>query len=495
MIKRIDYLVLRSFFPPLIVWFLVALFIFNMQFLWKYIDEIVGKGLEVMVILELLFYQAVAMVPKALVFGILIASVMTMGNLGEHYELASLKSAGVSLFRTMRPMLVCCILMAVSSYTFSDYIIPNAALQFKSRLHDIRKKKPALNLERGQFNYDFKNIVIYIGDKDADSRHLWNIKLYDHTKGMGNVSQTNARKGELFYSDDKRYLILRLYDGVRYETMQAPSNRPNSSPALQVAFKEFTAMFDMKQFEMKNTDKDLFKDHYSLLASHQLLKAVDSVQERKERRIGDYRNGLKSSFHFQRISTDTIIENIHFVPNEEVLQTALAAYKQPLPDEYIKTIDENKRISMARRAFGAATQIKNQTETSIKVLEGYDSSIAAHENEIYQKIVYALACIMFLFVGAPLGALIRKGGFGWPILVSFVCFMIFFVANLLGERLAKNLITPCWFGSWLPILVITPMAVWLSVNAARDTEAFAAFERIKMFFLRLRDLFPKRQKK
>lgn len=490
--KKLDLLLIRSFIPPMVVWFLVALFIFNMQFLWKYIDEIVGKGLSIFLILELLFYQALAMVPKALVFGVLIASVMSLGNLAEHYELTSMKSAGISLSRTMRPLLFICILLGFGSYAFADYFIPNAALQFKGRLHDIRRTKPALVLEKGQFNYDFKGIVIYIGDKDADSRHLYDIKLYDHSRELGNVNQTNARHGELFYSDDKRYLILRLYDGVRFEELTPPSDRPMSAPFTRVEFKEFTAMFDMKQFEQKETDRDLFKDHYSLLNTRQLSKAIDSLFKKVDGKSFELQRNTHSFFHFQRVKTDTSAAG-RYIPSDSLLKI-IQLKEAKLPATFLETIDLNKRKEMAKRAFGSATQIRNQAETTIKSTTSVRSSIAEHENEIHQKIVYALACLIFLYVGAPMGALIRKGGFGWPVLVSFLLFMIFFVANLMGERLAKNLTLPCWMGSWLPIWVILPLAVWLTRNAVRDTEAISS-ERFKSIGGAIAGFFRKFQRK
>lgn len=467
----------------MLVWFLVALFIFNMQFLWKYIDEIVGKGLSLFLILELLFYQALAMVPKALVFGVLIASVMTMGNLAEHYELTSMKAAGVSLSRVLRPLLLLCIGLGLSSYVFADYVIPGAALQFKSRLHDIRRKKPALVLEKGQFNYDFKGIVIYLGDKDADSRRLFDIKLYDHLRDLGTINQTNARQGELFYSDDKRYLILKLYDGIRYEELTPPADRPLSAPFTRVAFKEFRMQFDMQQFDMKETDRDLFKDHHSLLSTRQLMRAMDSLRLRIGEKVRDMERNAESFFHFKRSQAgEDSLSRVGYLPPDSLY--ALYPGGLPLPGgggDFAASIPADKRRGVAQRAQASANQLRLQAESTLKSIENVEGAVAEHENEIYQKIVYALACLMFLYIGAPLGALIRKGGFGWPILVSFVLFMVFFVLNLMGERLAKSLSVPCWFGSWLPIIGLLPLAVWLTRGAIRDTEALSA-DKFKRFF-------------
>lgn len=485
--KKIDLLIIRSFIPPLIVWFLVAVFIFNMQFLWKYIDDIVGKGLELRVIAELLFYQALAMVPRSLAFGVVIASVMTLGNLAEHYELASMKSAGISLLRVMQPLIIVTTGLAVASFIFSNNIIPVTALQFKTRLYDIRRAKPALDLEPGQFNNDFKNMVIYIGAKDKQSRKLENVRIYDHNqRNPGGGNQTNAKKGELYFSDDKRYLVIKLDDGRRFEQVN-PGFKTTSNyyPYMRMRFDEFQTLFDMAEFNFSETDKNLFKNHYSLLTLQQLWNSMDSLLIRREQRVDDIQKNTSNFYYYQRTGVAEVTDSStrplrQYSPFEEAPEVELLE----VPKNYQDVLPIGDLVSIYKRAQSFARNVKTQASNVERSLPHYTEELAAHENEVHIKFVFAIACLVFLFIGAPMGAIIRKGGFGWPIFISFFFFMAFFVLHLAGERLAKNLIWPCWMGSWMPVWALLPIAVFLSYRAMNDSSSFN-FSAIRGFFVRI----------
>jgi lipopolysaccharide export system permease protein len=408
----------------------VAVFIFNMQFLWKYIDDIVGKGLELKIILELLFYQGLAMVPRALVFGVMIASVMTMGNLAEHYELVSMKSAGISLMRILAPLFILVGFLAIASFIFSNNIIPVTALQFKTRLYDIRKQKPALDLEPGQFNNDFKNMVIYIGEKDRNSQKLKDVRIYDHSKQNGNSSQTNAKLGELY-------------------------------------FKEFRTVFDMSEFNFTETDKDLFRKHHSLLTSRQLKKAIDSILIRRDKRIVEMQNSCDNFYYFRKLALP-VKDNSKKIPAKRNYQPSKAVTALSL-SKFSDVFTKDERHTMYMRAQGFARNVKTQSDNLYRNFPRFQEEVAAHENELHLKIIFSVACILFLFIGAPMGAIIRKGGFGWPIFISFSFFMGFFVLHLTGERLATGLVWPTWMGSWLPIWSLFPIAVLLTFMAMNDS--------------------------
>ncbi len=480
--KKIDRLLIRSFIPPLVVWFLVAVFIFNMQFLWKYIDEIVGKGLELRVILELLFYQGLAMVPRALVFGVVIASVMTLGNLAEHYELVAMKSAGISLMRILTPLFILVFGLAVCSFIFSNYIIPVTALQFKTRLYDIRRQKPALDLEPGQFNQDFRNMVIYIGEKDKNSQKLKNIRIYDHSKHMGNNSQTNAKSGELYFTKDKGFLIIELKDGQRYENIQLTSkNGPNHLPYMRTKFKSYRTSFDMSEFNFSETDKNIFKNHHSLLTSGQLLSGIDSIFVRRSKRISEVQQSSDNLFYFRKFGIEKKdssknLNSKQYHPFKSIPQSRIADLKK-----FADIIPKGDKHSAYQRAQGFARNIKIQAENTAKSVPRIKEEVAAYETELHLKFIFSAACILFLFIGAPMGAIIRKGGFGWPIFISFVFFMIFFVLHLTGERLATAVVWPTWMGAWLPIWALFPIAIFLSIKAMNDSRVLT-FDYFVSFF-------------
>lgn len=485
------------------------MFIFNMQFLWKYIDDIVGKGLELTVVFELLFYQAIAMLPRALVLGVTIASVMTMGNLAEHYELVTLKSAGVSLFRVMRPLIIFCSFLAIGSFIFADQLIPIAALKFKSRLYDIRRQKPTLSLEKGQFNNDFKSMALYIGDKDQNGKNLSNVKIYDHSQNKGNASQTNAAGGQLYYLKDtvvetinipgepneppttkdtivhKSYLVVRLLDGYRYEEMEQSNKRPSLYPHMRMSFKSYTCMFDMSEFEFNKTNETLFKNHHSLMSSKKLKKAIDSLANRRIQRTEDLIRHTDALYHYRRIGTDR--PDTSALPPKSYSNLARMEQKvfEVKLDSNMKNfptiIAANSRDYIFQRATGFAQNIQSQAHNSSNYYKQNKLEHIKHENQIHQKFSYSLACLLFLFIGAPMGAIIRKGGFGIPILVAFIFFMIFFVLYMVGERVAEGMAIPCWLGAWLPNLALFPISILLTYKAANDSPVFRT-DKIKLFF-------------
>lgn len=521
--KKIDRLVIRSFISPLVIWTFVAMFIFNMQFLWKYIDDIIGKGLDLSIILELLFYQSLAMIPRAMVFGVLIASVMTMGNLAEHYELVSMKSAGISLFRVMQPLLLFALVLATVSLLFADIVIPVTALKFKSTLYDIRRQKPALSFEEGQFNNDFQKVSIFVGKKNANGKVLEDIKIYDHTTAIGYKGQTNAETGSLFDARDtliqkvkvtqqdtivekdstiyKTYLVVKLTNGTRYEELNPEPERPHAYPHIEMNFKSYTTLFDMSEFEFNETNENLFKGHYSLLSIGQLVDAIDSLYNRREERYILLKRNADAMFQFRReglpkADTVELLPHRHYKsyypPDMEIAPkvTIDSSVKR-----FVDFIPKDKQDYIYQRAIGFCQNIKGQANGVKEYCKTNKRVHAEHENEIHQKLSFALACLLFLFIGAPMGAIIRKGGFGWPILVAFIFFMAFFVLFLVGERLAKNVVITCWIASWLPNLVLLPFGIFLTYKALNDSRVFN-FDKIRAFLgwlVRLLTFF-KRQK-
>jgi lipopolysaccharide export system permease protein len=498
-LKKIDKLIIQSFLPPLVIWTLVAMFIFNMQFLWKYIDDIIGKGLDLSIIFELLFYQSLAMIPRAMVFGVLIASVMTLGNLAEHYELVTMKSTGMSLFRVMSPLIFFAFLLAGISFLFSDQLIPVTALKFKSTLYDIRKQKPALSFREGQFNDDFQKVSIFVDKKDPGGKILKGLKIYDHTTTVGYKGQTNAESGGLFYARDtmkttvkvtvqdsvinkdttiqRSFLVVKLKNGTRYDEMEPDPQKPNAYPHLEMNFDSYTTLYDMSEFEFNETNEDLFKGHYSLLTTRQLLRAIDSLYKKREERYEMLKRNSDAMFHFRR---EGMAEPTVARAPKVSLDTSIKYFYECIP--------VSKRDYIYQRASGFCQNIKGQANGVAKYCQTNERIHTEHENEIHQKLSFALACLLFLFIGAPMGAIIRKGGFGWPILVAFIFFMLFFVLFLVGERLATSLSIPCWIGSWMPNLVLLPFGLMLTHKALYDSR-FISMDKILNLFRWIIGLF------
>jgi len=461
--KKLDKLLIASFVPPLIMTFFIALFVLIMQFLWKYIDDIVGKGLEFSVILELIFYLSTSLIPMALPIAVLISSVMVMGNLGEHYELASIKSAGIPLLRVMLPLMFFTSLISVGSFLASDYLIPYSNLKFKSRLYDIRKQKPTFDLDTGVFNDDFGETVLRVSEKSEDGKELRKLMIYDHSENRGNVSQMQAERGEMYATTDKQFLVLKLYDGEQYQELKANNReKTDNYEHLHIRFKEWEKIFDMSEFDLNQTNSDLFKSHHSMLNISQLNKALDSLESRKSKRSQQLIKNTEPYFYISR-RPDSVQQVVEAVRLQDTMPHLAV-------DTFVELFNKDDRGRYFNRALTLARNVKNYAQTTINDLPKIDESIARHSIEWHRKFSMAYACFMFLFIGAPMGAIIRKGGFGWPMLVSIFFFVTFIMMMIMGEKSAKINAISAWFGMWLPCLVLTPIGLILTRQAMRDSK-------------------------
>ena len=402
--KKLDQLLVISFIPPFIMTFFIALFVLIMQFLWKYIDDIIGKGLDIFLILELLFYLSTSLIPTALPIAVLISSVMVMGNLAERYELASIKSAGVPLLRTMMPLILLAVLISAGSFFCSNNIIPIANLKYKSRLYDIRKQRPALNLEEGNYNDDFGETIIRIEEKEPDNRTLHSIQIYDHSTNKGNDNQIIAKDGEMYSSADNRFLVLRLFDGHQYQELQ-PAKRQDADnyEHLRISFKEWEKIYDLSEFDLKRTNEELFKSHQSMLSTRQLLVAMDSLFEKREVRRKQLQAHAKPYFYI-KLHEDTLGKRPikwNAAPSKLVDSTGTG---------FIQFIPKERRAQTYTKAITNTRNLKGYTKAVKDDLRRMQIALVKHENELHQKFSLAAACLIFLFIGAPMGAIVRKGG-------------------------------------------------------------------------------------
>lgn len=460
--KKLDKLLTVSFIPPFILTFFIALFVLIMQFLWKYIDDIIGKGLDTSVILELLFYRSTALIPLALPIAVLISSVMVMGNLAERYELASMKSAGLPLLRVMAPLIALVALVCIGSFVSSDTLIPYSNLKFKSKLYDIRKQKPSLSLEEGTFNDDFGETIIRIGKKSEDGKDLTDVLIYDHSTNRGNDNQIIAKRGEMYLTPSKRYMVMKLYDGNQY-TELVPKNREEGMryQHLRTSFKEWEKVYDMSEFDLNETGENSFKNHHSMLSTKQLSAGIDSLYNRKDNRRMMLNKQVKH-FYYPRRSHDTTRAKLELGTDKDKVEK----YTASLLDE----IEESKQAMTLSKAASLARNVKNYARSVQDELPRIDETVAKYKLEYHRKFSLATACMIFLFIGAPMGAIVRKGGFGWPILIAIVFFVIFIMLNIVGEKLIKEMVVSPEFGMWMPCLVLAPIGLFLTYKAMRDSK-------------------------
>ncbi len=451
--------------------FFIAMFILLMQFLWKYIDDFVGKGLEWYIIAQLMFYVSATFVPMALPLAVLLSSLMTFGNLGEKYELTAIKAAGISLRSVMKPLVVISILISVFAFYFSNNVMPYANLKFRSLLYDVQSKKPAVNIQEGVFYNGIDGFIIKIGKKDSDGINIHNVMIYNHSKRMGNTNLTIARSGKMELTPDNRFLIFTLYDGSNYEEDLSSQENMLKRPLTRTTFKEEYRRFDLSAFAFSKTNEELFKNHFQMLNLKQLIKAEDTLVKELVQKKSDFYNTFKNRFYHLTMMYDTTL-NLNYDTLPKLKSNMLSNFKR---EEQIKILETLINVSQA---------VKSDIDFWKIDFDERDEHIRRYDIEWHRKFTLSIACLILFFIGAPLGAIIRKGGFGLPVIMSVLFFVIFHILSMIGEKSSREGVLEAVQGMWLASLVFLPVGIILTFKATTDSPLFDA-DAWKRFFQRL----------
>jgi len=458
-VKKLYRLILRSYLGPLVLTFFIALFILVMQFLWKYIDDLVGKGLQWQVIGELLFYASTTFVPLALPLAILLSSLMTFGNLGERYELVAIKSAGISLRKVMKPLVILSVGISIFAFFFSNNILPVANLKFKSILYDVRQQKLSLNIREGIFYDGIEGYVMRIGKKDKDGITIRDIMIYDHSSRMGNTTVTLAEWGKMIQSEDGATLELTLFDGYNYDEKTDKRNE-TKRPFQRTYFSEQYRLFDLSDFKMMRTDEELFRNHYQMLNLDQLGKAGDSLRkENQVRTTGLLRSTEMSYFYHNQL------DSVHFA---NLPDTIRQISNIPACDSLTKA----EMLQVYDMAMNSARNTRSNVEFNRADMDARNVLLRKHQVEWHRKFTLSIACLVLFFIGAPLGAIIRKGGLGLPLVISVVFFVIYHVISMTGEKSVKAGTMDPFLGMWLSSVVLLPLGILLTLKATTDSPLF-----------------------
>ena len=443
--------------------FFIAIFILLMQFLWKWVDELVGKGLEWYIIGELMTYASITLIPMALPLAILLSSIMTFGNLGENYELVALKSAGISLFRIMAPLIFFIGMVSVGAFYFSNYVMPYTYLKMSALLFDIRQQSPELSIKEGAFFNDIDGYSIKVNKKDHKTGLLQNIMVYDHTSRKGNVHVTVADSGYMNMSADELYLVLDLYNGYTYlEVEEEGKRRSNRShPLRRDVFEEQKLMFQMDANNMDRSDEGLFKKHYQVLNLGQLSSAVDSLSTKYFDRQAMFGNNLLRTNYFKKEAKKQKSDSLLLAYNQEADSVVF--------DSLFYFLSAERKEKLVSLAQNFARSAKSYIESSYKDLNGRRKWIRKHQIEWHRKFTLSFACIVLFFIGAPLGAIIRKGGLGMPVVVSVLFFILYYIISITGEKFVREDVIPAYQGMWLSSVILLPLGFFLSYKAATDS--------------------------
>lgn len=485
-----------------------------MQFLWKHIDDILGKGFSVIDLLELISYFAVTQIPMALPIAILLSSVMVMGNMSERYELSSMKSAGISLIRVMRSSIILSLATASLSLFASNYLKPSAQLQFKKRMLAIKSQKPSLALEEKIFNRDFSGYSIRVNEKGKDDESIKDVYIYDHTmsdKSLMNLTKANS--GRMYNDSEGGLFIMELENGTSYREMKRTTKKKEKGkkyPFMRTDFKEWKKVFDMSEFD---TDDDgginISGRKEDMLNAFQLMSAIDSVNLKKEsliltvledeekeelrlKEVEEKKNSNRKSNSKKKSSQkkqtkaqkdkkrrDDIADAIKNVnaTSKKYVKIALDKIVEQnqtdtltLYDSWYQTISDNDKNNLYVKAVQRSSRRKDLLRNATTNITSLDYKKSKYYLRLNQQFSFASICIIFLFIGAPLGSIIRKGGYGYPLLFAILFYMLFIITTIMGEKLVRSQSMTPILAAWLANLIVFPVAVWLTIKALRDSK-------------------------
>ncbi len=475
---------LKSFIGPFVATFFISMFVLIMQFLWRMIDEIVGKGLDFAVIAELLSYVAVTLVPMALPLAVLLSSIMTFGSLGENYELIALKSAGISLYRIMKPLVILIIFLTVGAFFFSNNILPVANLKFYSLLYDIRRQKPEMSFKEGIFTNDLEGYSIKIDKINKETGMMYNMLIYNHKDGSGNYEVTKADSGKMISDPKSNVMELILYHGHSYtDEGMKNANARRTFPFRRLKFDKQTVLIELPGNDLKRTDEDGFRSYSMMLNLKQLKDTIASAQVfLKQRKAGDAKRMLNTNYRKSKNSNpqrdSVLIEKSQGIYND--------------PDSLFAAFDIEEQRRAVDNALQYAREVKQRTQDDLHYYVARQEGIIKNQLEWHRKFSLSFACFIFFFIGAPLGAIIRKGGLGMPVVVSVLLFIIYYIIDMMGVRSAKEAVISPGMGAWISAFILLPLGIVLTYKSVTDSEMMNT-EAYSKFFKNILSFFKKKK--
>lgn len=487
-IKRLYLFMLQSFVPLFVMTFFICLFIVLMQFLWRYIDDLVGKGLGVDVIAELFFYAALTMIPMALPLAILLASLMTFGNLGERFELTAMKASGISLLKVMSPLIVLMVIIAISAFFFQNNVLPVAQTKMWTLLYSMRQKSPELEIPEAVFYDQIPGYNLYVEKKNRDTGTLYDIMIYDVSKGFDNASIILADSGRLAMTEDKTHLFLKLWNGESFENLKEAGQSMGNVPYRRETFddKEILVAFDANFNRM---DEEGMRSQYVGKNIAELQATIDSVSLRVDSIGRTYGTEMRQMRRFgvqsYRVEYDSAgVMRSTLVPDVKIAKTMNV-------DSMLHGGSSASNLNYINQALNRAKRQKQDFEFKGLMLQDDRKTIRRHAIELQKKFTLSFACIIFFFIGAPLGAIIRKGGLGMPLVISVFLFIFYFIIDNTGYKMAREGKMPVWEGMWLSSAVLLPLGIFFTYKAMRDSAVFNKDAYVN-FFRRLAGMREKR---
>jgi lipopolysaccharide export system permease protein len=474
MFKKLDKLIVKAFVGPFFAIFLLTLLVLVLQFFWLWIDDFVGKGLSMGVIGEFIWYQSAVLVPLALPLAVLLASLMTFGNLGESLELVAVKASGISLLRFMRPIFIVSLMICGIAFLFSNFIIPVAVLRSQTLLADIVYAKPSFDIKEGVFYDKIEGFSIKVGKKLEDSI-VNDVIIYEKGSGVLQDNFIIAESGIMRTTSNKRFLELNLKNGWRYQEKGDRSNK--NSEFIRIGFNEYSKQFDLGSLGMHTRTSDSTnRSNQRMQSLRQLKKSIDSLKRETEKFPARVKAEVFSVLSFAGyLDSNKVAPDISGIPR-------VKKFEEMIPD--------SSRAILNQKAGSTVSALATNTDIISADFIARNRNVRLHEIEWHKKITLSLACLVLFLIGAPLGSIIRKGGLGTPMVVAVFLFMFFFFFNTAGEKYAKENVMSVWGGMWMATMVLVPVGIFLTYKAMHDSNLmnrefyFRMGRKVRAFFKR-----------
>lgn len=483
-IKKLDIFVLKSFLLLFAGTFFICLFIFMMQFLWRYVDELVGKGLEIKVLAQFFFLSALTLIPLSLPLAILLAALMTFGNFGERYELLSMKAAGIPLLRIMQPVILFCVLLGLTSFFFQNVVGPKAQKELWTLIVSMKQKSPEVDIPEGVFYSDIDGYNIYVKQKDRETGILKDVLIYNFSDGFENAHIIWAAEGKLELTADKQHLYLHLYNGEQFENLKSQAGLSRNVPYRRETFREKHTLIQFDtQFNM--VDGNFLNRRSDIKNMNEITHAIDSLTA--------YADSLGRSMHSDIMQSTYKAPILSKSDSVKIQEEKLSVINI---DSVFNTLTSTEKLKTLSTCENRLSSLSSDWSMKSYLTKETDANIRGHRSDWHKKITLSLACIIFFFIGAPLGAIIRKGGLGMPVVLSVLIFILYYIIDSGATRVAKSGEMNIILGTWMSTLVLAPLGGFLTYKSNKDSvvfniDVYIAFFRKLLGIRQSRHIFKK----
>lgn len=479
-IKKLDGFIIKAFLKNLMATFFICLFIFIVQLLWKWIDDFVEKGLDMSIIAKFFTLGSISLISKALPLAILLASLMTFGNMGERLELLAIKSAGVPLIRTIMPLIACCAVFGGISFYMQNYVTPLAQRKLLRMMYSIKQTSPESDIMERIFYNKIEGYSIYVNHKNYDTGVLYDVTIYDMTGGFENTNILVSDSAIIKNTIDERHMILTMFSGEQFSNLDDDNINKKNTPYRRESFTRKDVIIETEGgFEIK--DADFLKTRADGKNMKELERDIDSL------RVSNDSIGRENLRYLRR---NNYKDKVVFDQNDSTLMSKEGIYWMNV-DSIYEAATQKTRLMWKRDALRNITSLRSTYNINDKILHQLDKDLNKHKIYWWEKITLSLGCIIFLLIGAPLGSIVRKGGLGYPIIISVATFILYYILDTSGSKMASEGVWKIWFGSWWSTIILLPMGLFFTYQANKDSGVMNNFD-LKNFFKKIFILSEKR---